>query len=68
MPSLVPRRRRDPRWEEDGPAARHEHRRRRIRGLSAFAFALIAAAAAAVVWCLQLGLFGAGFHVGLRIG
>jgi hypothetical protein len=69
MPSLALRHRRDPRWQEDGPAARDERRRRRIREFTALACAMVAAAAAAALWCLQLGLIGGGgFRLGLPTG
>jgi len=58
---LLPRStRRDPRWEEEGPSARREHRRQRIRELSAFATSLVAIVAAAAVWACRLGVAGLG--------
>lgn len=55
MPSLLHSRRRDPRWEEDGPRARREHRVRRLRELAAFGTSLLAAIAAGGFWVLRVG-------------
>lgn len=52
-PRLV---RRNPRWEEDGPAARREQRRQRLRALIAFATSLVAVAAAGGMWAVRLGV------------
>jgi hypothetical protein len=62
MPSVHRFRRRDPRWEEDGPAARREYHRRRTLDLAAFIASLAAAAAAGGVLALRLGtaLIGRG--------
>ena len=60
MPMLRRFRRRDPRWEEDGPAARREHRLRRLRDVAAFATSLVAAAAAGGMLALRLGTALAG--------
>ncbi len=54
MPSLSLRRRRDPRWEEDGPSARREHRRRRLVTLAAFATSLVALGLSAALWVAHL--------------
>jgi len=60
MLSLTRLTRRDPRWEEEGPSARREHRRQRARELSAFAISLVALAAVAAVWAVRLGVAGLG--------
>ena len=61
--------RRDPWWESDGPAARHEHRRRRVVETAAFAAGLIACAAAGFAWSIQLGLAASlGIHASLPLG
>jgi hypothetical protein len=60
MPSLPRLTRTDPRWEEEGPSARREHRRQRIRELSAFATSLVAVAGAGAVWAVRLGVAGLG--------
>jgi hypothetical protein len=56
MPTLSRFRRRNPRWEEDGPSARREYRRRRTRELVAFGIALFAAVVAGAAWALHLGV------------
>jgi len=48
--------RRNPRWEEDGPAARRERRGRRVRELVAFVAALVAVGAAGAMWLVSLGV------------
>jgi hypothetical protein len=54
--SLLSRlRRSDPRWEEDGPAARREYRRRRMREMTAFTTSLVAAAVAGAALAFRLG-------------
>lgn len=58
MPSLPIPRRRDPRWQEDGPSARRERRLRRLRESAAFTVALLATLAAAALWVVRLGLTG----------
>jgi hypothetical protein len=55
MSSLLRLRRPDPRWEEDGPAARREYRRRRTRETMAFATSLFAAAVAGAALAFRLG-------------
>lgn len=55
MSSLSRSRRHDPRWEEDGPAARREYRRRRMRELTAFGTSLFAAVAAGAALAFRLG-------------
>lgn len=57
--SLAPQprfRRRNPRWEEDGPSARREHRRRRVREIAAFGTSLVAVVMTAAVWAVHLGV------------
>lgn len=53
---IRPRRRRDPDWEMDGPAARREHLRAKLMGLIAFSYAFLAAACAGMAWAIQVGL------------
>jgi len=60
MPSVPLLRRRDPRWQEDGPVARREHRKRRVREVAAFATSLLAVAGAGVAWIVRLSLAGLG--------
>lgn len=58
MSALAPQprfRRRNPRWEEDGPIARREYRRRRIREVVAFGTSWFAAALSMSVLAAQLG-------------
>ncbi len=55
MPTLRRFRRRNPRWEEDGPAARREHRLRRLREVAAFLTSLVAVAAAGGMLAMRLG-------------
>jgi hypothetical protein len=50
------RRRRDPNWEMDGPAARREHLRTRLMGMIALSYSVLAAAAAVVAWGIELGI------------
>jgi hypothetical protein len=54
MPSLPRARRRNPRWEEDGPAARREYRLRRARAMLAFVASFVAAAAALGVLAIRV--------------
>jgi hypothetical protein len=60
MPSLPRPSRRNPRWEEDGPAARQMHRRQRLRELAALAASLVAVLGAGAAWAVRLGLAGLG--------
>ena len=55
MSPLSRNRRPDPRWEEDGPAARREYRRRRVRELTSFGTSLLAAAVAGGALAIRLG-------------
>ena len=54
MPLWI-RRRRDPFWEMDGPAARREHLRTRMMGMIALSYSLVATAVAVIAWGIQLG-------------
>jgi hypothetical protein len=62
MSPLAPRspeprfRRRDPRWEEDGPIARREHRSRRVRELAAFSTSVVAVGLSVAVWAIHFGV------------
>jgi hypothetical protein len=59
MSSLTPQprfRRRNPRWEEDGPSARREHRRRLAREITAFGTSLVAVVMSGAVWAVHLGV------------
>ncbi len=60
MPSLARLRRRNPRWEEDGPAARRMHRVRHVREVAALGVSLLAVLGAAAAWAVRLGLAGLG--------
>ena len=60
MPSLARRRRHDPYWDLDGPAARLTRRRRQVREGIAFGSAVVAVAGAAFAWFLHLSLAHAG--------
>ena len=55
MSSLPRFRRRNPRWEEDGPSARREHRRQRARELVAFGTSIAAIGLAIAIWAVRLG-------------
>ncbi len=55
MSPLSSLRRPDPRWEEEGPAARREYRRRRMRNMAAFMTSLVAAGAAGAALAFRLG-------------
>ncbi len=55
MSALSRLRRPDPRWEEEGPAARREYRRRRTREMASFATSLVAAVMAVAALALRLG-------------
>ena len=55
MPLWI-RRRRDPFWEIDGPAARREHKRTRVMEMIAFSYATLAIGATIAAWAVQLGL------------
>lgn len=46
--------RRNPRWEEDGPAARREQRVRRAREVAAFTASLVAVLGASGLWLVRI--------------
>jgi hypothetical protein len=50
------RRRRDPFWETNGPAARREHLRTRLMGMIALSYSVVAAAVTIAAWGIELGL------------
>ena len=63
MPTLT-RRRRDPWWGLEGPAARRRHRYERFISTTAFMASIIAIAGAALAWSIQLGFAS---MVGIRL-
>jgi hypothetical protein len=69
MSRLSLRKRHDPFWEVDGPAARRELRQRRLISGLAFAAAVTAAIGAAFAWSIELGASsGVGLHGALPFG
>jgi hypothetical protein len=56
--------RRDPWWDVEGSAARHDRRRRRLIALSAFVASLAALSGATLAWAIHLGLTSFALHVG----
>jgi hypothetical protein len=63
------RKRVDPYWEVDGPAARREARKRKARGALAFTVAVGAVGFAAFAWSIELGLAAlVGIRLTLPIG
>jgi len=68
MPTLAFRRR-DPWWDQEGPAARRRHRYRRYVSAAAFVASLLALGGAGAVWAIQLGFAAMlGINVHLLIG
>jgi hypothetical protein len=68
MPSLSLRRR-DPWWDQEGPAARRRHRYERFVSRTAFVASLAALLGAAAVWAIHLGFAAMlGVRVTLAIG
>jgi hypothetical protein len=69
MSRLSLRKRHDPFWEVDGPAARRELRQRKLISGLAFAAALTATIGAAFAWSIELGVVaGVGLHTLLSFG
>jgi hypothetical protein len=69
MSRLSLRKRHDPFWEVDGPAARRELRQRNLMSGLAFAAAVTAAIGAAFAWSIELGVVaGVGLHGSLLFG
>ena len=55
MPTILAFRRRDPWWDQEGPAARRKHRYERFVSTTAFFASVLALAGAAWVWAIHLG-------------
>ena len=69
MPGILRFHRRDPWWDQEGPAARRRHRYERFISRTAFFASLFALAGAAAVWSIHLGFAAMlGFNVRLLIG
>lgn len=69
MPTILAFRRRDPWWDQEGPAARRRHRYARFVSATAFFASLLALAGAGAVWAIHLGFAAMlGFNVTLLIG
>lgn len=62
-------RRRDPWWDQEGPAARRKHRYDRYLSATAFLASVLALGGAAAVWAIHLGFAAMlGINVSLLIG
>ncbi len=69
MSTFLAFRRRDPWWDQEGPAARRKHRYERFVSATAFFASLLALAGAGTVWAIHLGFAAMlGFNVTLLIG
>ena len=69
MSTFLAFRRRDPWWDQEGPAARRRHRYDRYVSATAFLASLLALAGAGAAWAIHLGFAAMiGFNVTLLIG
>ena len=69
MPSILALRRRDPWWDQEGPAARRKHRYEQFVSTTAFVASLFALGGAAWVWAVHLGFAAMlGVRMTLAIG
>jgi hypothetical protein len=69
MPRIQAFRRRDPWWDQEGPAARRKHRYERFVSATAFFASLFAIGGAGAAWAIHLGFAAMlGMNVRLLIG
>lgn len=68
MSTFLAFRRRDPWWDQEGPAARRRHRYKRYASATAFLASLLALAGAGMVWAIHLGFAAMlGFRIPLAL-